>query len=387
VASATNLQESTLTEQRNVLRNRIKAWEQLSPIYMPGLLQYQTTSAHQTPVLSTDKPEETVIWLPSRIPSEKRATVCQKGLDTVEDKLRSAQCQDALDGVRHILKIKTRMIAFKNRNVRGQREGTRSRAVIDRVHERARNMAQKYRVARAAKMELVGPGPWGQIFRELKDEDVRGYQDANRLKPRVGRRGVLEDDVVEKSSTNDNRMDVDEEEGSNITLMPQERTRRDGTGETRRELSWIWQAPRSTNEQDDDILRAEWAKSRARALRTSEEVLRLKEEMRRVIEFLKWKARWWKERQEQQGEIGKDFREGLQSYAQTQRSIQLALASEFQNLWMAPLDEEDVDEGVVDEGDPAQAATVEATERDDDDEEEEGDEDGGWFEDDDEENT
>ena len=71
---------------------------------------------------------------------------------------------------------------------------------------------------------------------------------------------------------------------------------------------------------------------RARALRTSEEVLQLKEEMRQVIEFLKWKARWWKERQEQQGEIGKDFREGLQSYAQTQRSIQLALASEFQNL-------------------------------------------------------
>ena len=54
---------------------------------------------------------------------------------------------------------------------------------------------------------------------------------------------------------------------------------------------------------------------------------------------------------------------------------------------MAPLDEEDVDEGVVDEGDPAQAATVEATERDDNDEEEEGDEDGGWVEDDDEENT
>ena len=122
----------------------------------------------------------------------------------VEDKLRSAQCQDALDGVWHILKIKTRMIAFKNKNVRGQREGTRSRAVIDRVHERARNMAQKYRAARAAKIELVGPGLWEQIFRELKDEDVRGYQDANRLKPRVGRRGILEDDVAETSSGNDN---------------------------------------------------------------------------------------------------------------------------------------------------------------------------------------
>jgi len=220
------------------------------------------------------------------------------------------------------------------------------------------------------------------MFRELKDEDVRGYQDANRLKPRVGRRGILEDDVVVKSSDSDDQMDVDEEEGSSITLMPQERTRRDGTGETRRELSWIWQVPRSTDEQDDDdILHAEWAKSRARAQRMSEEVLRLKEEMRRVLEFLKWKARWWKERKEQQGKSGKDFQEGLQSYAQTQGSIQSALANEFQNLWMAPLDEEDDD---VDEGDPAQAERVQATaERDDDDE---GSEDG-WAEDDDDENT
>jgi len=249
-----------------VLCNCIKAWEQLCPIYMPGLLQYQTTSTSTHPSLavsSTDKPEETTIWLPSRIPIEKRAVVCRKGLDAVEDKLRSAQCQDALDGVQHILKIKTQMIAFKNRNVRGQREGTRSRAVIDRVHERARNMAQKYRAARAAKLELVGPGLWEQTFRELKDEYVRGYQDASRLKPRVGRCGVLEDELVEESSSNDNRMDVDGEEGSGITLMPEERTRRDGTGETRRELSWIWRVQHSNNSADeqDNILRAEWAKS------------------------------------------------------------------------------------------------------------------------------
>jgi len=83
-------------------------------------------------------------------------------------------------------------------------------------------MAQKYRAARAAKMELAGPGPWEKKFRELKDEDVRGYQDANRLKPRVGRRGVLEDDVAETSGGNDDQMDVDEEEGSGITLLPQE---------------------------------------------------------------------------------------------------------------------------------------------------------------------
>ena len=94
-------------------------------------------------------------------------------------------------------------------------------------------------------------------------------------------------------------------------------------------------------------------------MQTSEEVLRLKEEMRRVLESLKWKARWWKEQQEQQGKIGKDFQEGLKSYAQTQSSIQLALANEFQHLWMAPLDDSDEDDD-VNKGDLAPAAIVEA---------------------------
>jgi len=100
--------------------------------------------------------------------------------------------------------------------------------------------------------------------------------------------------------------------------------------------------------------------------------------MRRVLEFLKWKAWWWKERQEQQeqqDDIGKDFREGLQSYAQTQGDIQLALATDFQRLWKAPLDEDD--------GEPAaQASAVELTvERDDDDEDDEDDEGDGWADD------
>ena len=107
----------------------------------------------------------------------------------------------------------------------------------------------------------------------------------------------------------------------------------------------------------------------------------MKEEMRRVLEFLKWKAWCWKERKEQQGKSGKDFQEGLQSYAQTQGSIQSTLANEFQNLWIAPLDEEDDD---VDEGDPAQAERVQATAEQDDDDE--GSEDG-WAEDDDDKNT
>ena len=62
-------------------------------------------------------------------------------------KLRTAQCQDALEGVRNTLKLKTWMIAFKNQNIRGQRQGTCSYAVINRMHDRVRNSVEKYRVS------------------------------------------------------------------------------------------------------------------------------------------------------------------------------------------------------------------------------------------------
>lgn len=342
-ASATVRQESTLTEQRNILRTRIKAWEQLYTIYMPGLLQYQTknqasTSNATTPSApsGTDNPEDHLLWVPSKIPNDNRPAVCQEGLVEIEERLRAAQCQDALEGIRNILRIKTRMIAFKNRNIRGQREGTQSRAVIDRVHERARNMAEKYRASRAARLELAGHGVWEETLRELKDEDIRGYQDADRLRIRPGRRGVLEDEAVEAAEGDAKAMDVDDD---GISLQPQQRTRRDGTGETRRTLSWIWTTSRSPSTEDaqDDILRAEWSKSRARATRTWEEVLRLKEEMRRVLESLEWKARWWSDRLDGRKDTGKDIQEGLRSYAQRQASMQKALAAKFREQWEALL--------------------------------------------------
>ena len=40
-------------------------------------------------------------------------------------------------------------------------------------------------------------------------------------------------------------------------------------------------------------LKTEYAKSRARVNRWKEEVLLVKEEMRRTVAFLLWKAKWW----------------------------------------------------------------------------------------------
>ncbi|KDR65407.1 hypothetical protein GALMADRAFT_148720 [Galerina marginata CBS 339.88] len=322
-------QERTLTEERNILRGRIRSWEKLLHIYLPGLLQYQTDLAKQTspPTNAPPKsehPEDFELWLPSYLPA------------AIEERLRDAQCSDSLEKIQRILKVKSRMIYFKNKNLRGQRDGTRSRTVIDRVHEKARHAADRYRSARRGKLALTGPGKWEETFRVLEDGDIRGYQDPNRLRPRVGRRGVLEDEQLAQAQP-----EPPESNGEGFELFNEQRSRRDGTGETRRTLSWIWQTvPISDADDDqDEILRVEWAKSRARAARAREEVLLLKEEMRRVLAFLQWKANWWTARLEPRDGLTKELEEGIRAYAQSQSKLQEDLATHFRALWKAPLED------------------------------------------------
>ena len=314
---------------------------------MPGLAHYQSTgislsstsSQFSTTAVNSPNPENADIWLPSRIHTSHRSRVCQPGLPEIEERVRTAQCFDALDAVRHVLKIKTRMVKFKNKNVRGQREGTKSRTVIDWVHERARRAADKYRVARGAKFELSGPGDRENALQILNDKDVRGYQDPDRLKSRTGRLGTLDDDQVNaEGSTASNTTVEPTPITSEFSLFNETRRKRDGTGETRRTLSWIWTAkPPNINDDDenDDILRTEWAKSRARMTRCKEEVMLLKEEMRRVMAFLGWKVRWWQEREARRKDIDSALAEGLRAYARRQGIIQECLSGDFVRMWQS----------------------------------------------------
>ncbi len=143
---------------------------------MPGALQIQTDAGQNPTALwnSNPNPEDVALWLPSAISANRRLAACVEGLPEMELKFRTAQCESSLDELRRALRVKTRMVYFKNKNIRGQRDGTRSRAIIDRVHSRAIRYVHKYRAARAAKLSLEGPGAWEKTYRELRNEDVRG---------------------------------------------------------------------------------------------------------------------------------------------------------------------------------------------------------------------
>ncbi|KAE9385550.1 hypothetical protein BT96DRAFT_777192, partial [Gymnopus androsaceus JB14] len=97
--------------------------------------------------------------------------------------------------------------------------------------------------------------------------------------------------------------------------------------ETRKELSWIWTTSSislqdGANENNNEILWGEWCRSQARALRLSEEVLLLHEEMHRMAAFLVWKEKQWKEwmvvRASMCDNLESALVEGLTAYARKQ---------------------------------------------------------------------
>ena len=311
---------------------------------MPGLLQHRASFESDTPGPSSqlsagaDHPENATIWLPSKIPDNFRAWVCYQGLAAIEEKIRTANCYDSLDAIQNVLNVKSRLVHFKNKNAHGQREGNRSQTIIDRVHERARVAAERYQAARCGKMALAGAGDWEESLWVLEDGDIRGYQDVEKLRTRVGRPGMLEDSQLAAAAEEQMGTvgDDDDDDVASIDLMREKRGKRDGTGQTRRTLSWIWTSgTRSPNPGDDgdDILQVEWAKSRARVGRCCEEVLLLKEEMRQVVAFLNWKTTWWMDCRNMRGGVSKDLQEGLTAYAEGQADLQKGLCEHFRMLW------------------------------------------------------
>lgn len=317
---------------------------------MPGLLQIQTSMNRNPTALwnSDPNPEEVPLWLPSEVPNAQCRAACVDGLPEMELQLRTAQCSSSLQGLRQTLRVKTRMIYFKNKNIRGQRDGTRSRSIIDRVHKRAIGFVQKYRAARHAKFDLEGPGMWEKTYRELRNEDIRGFANGKPKKNPL-RRGIWEDGhapptaetagFFNEADSSESDPDLnDPQEGA----PPPKKKRKKGMGETRKQLSWIWQTlplRLDAADEEDDILRAEWARSRARVRRATEEVMLLREEMRRTLEFLEHRASWWEDRRNARSNKGVDSEmgEGICAFAVEQAAMQTTLAAHFKTLWSTPL--------------------------------------------------
>ncbi|KAJ3500318.1 hypothetical protein NLJ89_g9854 [Agrocybe chaxingu] len=217
---------------------------------MPGLLQFQAELRKKGDPLSTTSkhPEDMVLWLPSNIPAAERQRVCFSKLPEIEEMLCTAQCHNA----------------------------------------------------------LARSGSWEEELRVLANEDICGYQDPDHICKCVGRRGVLEDGQLDSQADDT----LPTTETHDFTLFTEERECRDGTGETRRTLSWIWWTPTHVDSPDNA------------------KVLLLQEEMRRTLEYLTWKAKWWV-LQARLCQVDDELSEGLAAYAHSQSELQTALHDRF----------------------------------------------------------
>lgn len=84
-------------------------------------------------------------------------------------------------------------------------------------------------------------------------------------------------------------------------------------------------------------MRSTYAKATARLQRWNEEVLWLKEEMRRTVEYLRWKASWWEQRAHMRQIVDPTLASGLDAYAYRQSSVYVGLADKFQTMWTSTL--------------------------------------------------
>ncbi|CAA7261921.1 unnamed protein product [Cyclocybe aegerita] len=120
---------------------------------------------------------------------------------------------------------------------------------------------------------------------------------------------------------------ADEEEDDKIGALPETLSWKDGTGETKKSISWISmnakiQTLKDSCSSDNEILLAHSARSQARVQHATEEVQLVWEEMRQTLAFLEWKAGWWDQRRMARTHITNDLREGINAYALDQAHLQ-----------------------------------------------------------------
>ncbi|KAJ7022851.1 hypothetical protein C8F04DRAFT_970965 [Mycena alexandri] len=263
-------QQTNLTERGNKLRRKLLTWMDAQALFIPHVAVSRAEEDRERKRISATQVQPGVqvqhitLWLPSAIIDH---VPCDKELYEYEFRLREAQAHEALADIRHQLLLRTHLYKYKDRFVRGVKANSRSQTKIEGVEERTRRATERYQAAWRALKGL------GRHMGPLLTEDVRGMP-----------RALFQDPERKK------------------LLMKKGPAAREKAKQARDEakarMSWIWRGPGVEEEEGgmNEALRIEWAKTRARFLRQCEQLDLLEEEMRRILQFLRWRADRWEQR-------------------------------------------------------------------------------------------
>ncbi|KAJ7016350.1 hypothetical protein C8F04DRAFT_1281664 [Mycena alexandri] len=266
---------------------KLGKFRKLQAVYMPGAIQeLEEEEDERDAELPPVKAEDVRLFLPSELRQASRE-----------------------EGSLHTKKY---LLDWRDSNVVGQRAATRAGTLMERVGERMDSEATKYIRARAALVALRGRNECTE-WRELKPADIQL----------------------------DEEREVDAKARRKLGNIGSKKWRRAGPAMSSKEkrLSWIWTAgggPGVDEEELHDSVRVEWSKAKARKERWEEEVMLLREEMKRVLRFLRWRAVWWETRRAtRREEVSAELRAGLEAYAARQAAGSREIARRFKSAWDA----------------------------------------------------
>ncbi|KAJ6548887.1 hypothetical protein B0H19DRAFT_1032024 [Mycena capillaripes] len=324
LAMAVQLEEQqykrVMLERCSKTRRKIMTWMETQTQFMPEVTVLRAAAGAKRVEESKTKPVagELVQDIPLLLPSQLGAGVaCVRELQDFEFRLREGQAHQALHDLRHQLLVRTNEYKYKDKNIQGIRDVSRSITRIEGIDNQIIRASATYRAAREALAvlgERLGKRGWEQVLKVLREEDVRQMPEATFRQPGKRRKETA-------SAKKKRRMDA---------VTP---------------ISWIWLADGSAADADrnpamNEALRIEWAKTRARGLRNTEEVDLLEEEMRRVPAFLRCRADWWESKKRHVGKTERPDllsnprqREGHDAYATRQARMLRAIADQFEENW------------------------------------------------------
>ncbi|KAJ7028079.1 hypothetical protein C8F04DRAFT_1188918 [Mycena alexandri] len=293
-------QRRAMVERTSKLRWKILVWIDIQNGFFPSLKELRAKEARARATIARTQPipglqiHKIKLWLPSamvkRPGSLLAMSVLQKEAVTYEYRLRIGQATEALDEIRAQLLVRSRLYKGKDANSRGVHDNMRSQSAINVLDNCVRRRE------------------WEKTLRPLQEADVRGMPRATFGDPERQRGGTGKGKPKKKRAKRD-REPV--------------------------EMSWIWvvQVDLGNPASVSEALRIEWAKARARALRWTEEVDLLEEEMRRIQQFLTWRAGWWLEWADGHGREDGPQHEGERAYAYRQARLKSDLCGSFAGKW------------------------------------------------------
>ncbi|KAJ6456814.1 hypothetical protein C8R47DRAFT_1227696 [Mycena vitilis] len=301
----TPTQKLAFTKRRTTLLKRIHKFRQVQAVYMPALRASLTDEDRQVFDGNGEQlPEATRLFMPSEIASARvRVGVCAIGLPEIERRLRVAEAEEALEGVRQGLRTRTMTNRYHLRNYTGQGMMTKGQGILRLINVRIHIAKLRYRFARSALLVLQDHGEWEERLRVLNDDDVRALNEC-----------AL---TAEEKAQNAHWAEI----GGAVIEGGIARASGVARGEGSHTLSWIWYTVGAGGEDESnpkfyDALRVEWTKAYCRAKRYAEDVRVLQAEMQRTLAFGVTESGVWDGLAEEELEgASAELTEGRRAYA------------------------------------------------------------------------